>query len=81
MLCDAPADRPTGSWTMRARPSHTPSHDRLEARRREIAALLEEIRAPGPADVGEAVREAAGNRHGERLAPIEARISALHEVG
>ena len=54
---------------------------RLESRRREVEALLEEIRAPAPRqqDILRAVRAAAGGElPPERLTRIAAEVMALY---
>ena len=54
---------------------------RLESRRREVEALLEEIRAPAPRqqDILRAVRAAAGGEvPPERLARIAAEVMTLY---
>jgi hypothetical protein len=61
--------------------SRTSPHEPLESRRREVEALLEEIRAPAPRqqDILRAVRTAAGGElPPERLARIAAEVMALY---
>jgi hypothetical protein len=82
MLCNSRSDRRPSSWTAHARAPRSLSRDPLDERRRELAALLEEIRdpAPRPEDIIQAVQEAAGGLSGEGLTRIEARIAALYEA-
>ncbi len=64
-----------------ARSRTPPQEPRLESRRREVEALLEEIRAPAPRpqDILHAVRTAAGGElPPERLARIAAEVMALY---
>jgi hypothetical protein len=59
----------------------SPHEPRLEGRRREVEALLEEIRAPAPRqqDILHAVHAAAGGElPPERLARIAAEVMALY---
>ena len=78
MLCHARSDRRSGFWTVRPRAPRPLAQDLLAERRRELAALLEEIRdpaaCPAGADAGEGVR-------GLRPPRIETPIPALHEAG
>jgi hypothetical protein len=82
MLCDAPSGRRSGFWTARPLAQRTrdlpvqdvPAQDRLSERRRELAALLEEIRDPAAHPVA---REAAPGLRGRP----EGRIPAFHEAG
>jgi hypothetical protein len=69
MICDAPSDRRSGFWTARPRASRPLPQDRLAQRRREIAALLEEIRDPASRPAG-----AGDGHHGARTARAEAPI-------
>jgi hypothetical protein len=63
-------------------PRRSPAPEsRLDSRRREVEALLEEIRAPAPRqqDILHAVRAAAGGEvPPERLARIAAEVLALY---
>jgi hypothetical protein len=81
MLCDARSIRQSGPSPKRA--PHSPPCNILDERRRELAALLEEIRdpTPRPEDIIQAVQEAAGGLSGDRLDRIGARIAALYAAG
>ena len=81
MLCDARSIRRSGLSPTRA--PHSLPGNLLDERRRELAALLEEIRdpTPRPEDIIEAIQEAAGGLSGDRLDRIEARIAALYAAG
>ncbi len=84
MLCDARSARCSSASTARIQAPRSHSPDPLDERRRELAALLEEIRdpSPRPADVLRAVQEAAGGGlGGHRLTRIAARIAALYGAG
>ena len=70
--------RSTSGPLLRRNPAPEP---RLDSRRREVEALLEEIRAPAPRqqDILHAVRAAAGGEvPPERLARIAAEVMALY---
>lgn len=77
--CAEASSRPTRNLLEgRGQPVDTSA---IEARRREVSTLLEEIKAPWPSpdSVFEAVRRAAGRDLGpERLARIRADILALY---
>jgi hypothetical protein len=90
MFCLARTDDSTRSrkaWGRSARPDHSrPTLDgaerrALDAKRREVQALLDEIRAPapGPGDIIEVVQSITGGvLNGERLIRLEAGIRALY---
>lgn len=81
MLCDARSIRRSSLAPEQA--PHSPARTLLDERRRELAALLEEIRdpTPRPEDIIQAVQEAAGGLSGDRLDRIGARIAALYGGG
>jgi hypothetical protein len=81
MLRDARSIRQSGLSPRQA--PHSPPRNPLDERRRELAALLEEIRdpTPRPEDIIQAVQEAAGGLSGDRLDRIGARIAALYAAG
>lgn len=71
MLCDARSDRRPGFWTARLRAPRPLPQDRLAERRREIAALLEEIRDPASHPAGHDAAEGhRGGRTTRAAAPI-----------
>ena len=75
MLCDARSDRRPGFWTARPRAPRPLPQDRLAERRREIAALLEEIRDPASRP------DAADGHRGGRTTRAEAPIPVLDRAG